>query len=800
MAQFYNATPIQGADFSGYSKGFKADTSVGDAIKGLGDLFGMGVKATDQYYQNTIKEQAREDTEQLLDDYGNDAAVNAVGGLDSDATPAEIQKGADRLALLKQAQDNGTLKESSFWAQAELISRQLKMRYPGYWEHIDSAMSSQLGSKPALALHRQLEQERQATMTTAERNRQNALNAARSAGLVEVFAAEASGKPLSTLEINAAVANRNGIKWHQESAARNYNLKKSRNEATENDALNAQRIEAQTEISLLLQDTSSTLYQNLQDYDRLSRQLQVQRRQGQGVDPQLQAQVSGAKDQLSQAVSGIINKYALKYGSDISSNKGSGNLQYLQDWVDRYTNLVSEGDDKVARSNTALLQAMKDQDVFRFMTSSDVIRKDAAFVNLVGERVALDFKTRNAGRPIVNAADLAYQNAMENQGLLERKPVKEQVDTLLQQNISNPDVFNNIVTTQANAAVDSELPDEIRSNAIQSLYGERNLDFLEKKVKNEERLPLFNRIANPLKIKEAKKLYDAGKISSDDFQSILHFIRVSGTKLIRDRASEINDMVQFRTSANVTLNIQTGLLHVTPNLKYEPKAGTFVGRAFLGTTERMIEKSNRQAVDEVNSILRTIKEIADLTGEDNLGLYTQLLAEAGINLPVTQTEANAAKVPSPQEGVVKSTEKALDEIYGGFDAISQQLAKLTPEERAKLREEAKNTSMWDFLFDFDRTESKKAEPSQSKIDSNRKAQILTFAEENPDLWNRASQVLMREKKSSDHTLEEIYNKALELSAEESGIILIPEGPDTSPGTIEETPDMLTTGKGPIRGT
>lgn len=745
MAEFYQASPVEGADFTGYSKGFKGDTSVGDAFSAAGDVLGMAVQATDQYYQGTVKEEARAETSKLMDDYGNDAAVDAVGGIESTATPKEIQQGADRLALLNQAQKNGTLKQSSFWAQAELISRQLKMRYPGYWEHIDSAMSSQLGRKPAQALQAELQSEREAAASASDRERSSALKAARTAGLTDVLIAEQQGKGLSTAEINVRVANRNNIEWTQQKVQRDLALKKSRGEAAEEDFTRAARLEGSNILTTMTRNATAPFFQNMKEFDEAMDTLQRQRASGKGVDPELQASVSGLVDQLKENISNAKAQLIVRYSGDVPADKLTQQLSFMDDWADTYTKLLSEGDTEVARSNTALLQATKDSDAFQFLTSNDAFRKAAAVVRAIGPEYRTNWEARNAGSRALAVEDRALEEAMSNDFLLGNRTVSNAVRELQGQNVKDPRAFNTLIKKVSRDAVADDLPQEQVENANIALYGEKNSRFLLEDVPNSQRVDLLASVAAPANLKNARKLYEAGKLSPTVYEQMFGRIRQWSSQLLRDQAADINEISTARKSRGIEFDESTGLIKDYPLGSYEPEADTLVGRGIVGWNENYLAKRSSESIQKANRVLKIVKQTAELNGDNPSAVVKQLMAEAGIVIfDKEEVENPKAKQDSAVEAGVKTIEDFSAKIYEGLEELGKSGAVgIDGQSIGALKDQL------DSLL--------------GKNDTSEIVIIPEGTEDNP--------------------------------------IILDEGADmTHPNTVNEEPEFLNTGKGPQRGT
>ena len=682
--EFYTPQQVQGADFTGYSKGFKSSNAVGQAFEGAGDILGMAVQATDNYYQGTIKEEARVASEQLLNDYGNDAAVDAVGGLDSPATPKEIQQGADRLALLKQAQANGTLKESNFWAQAELISRQLKQRYPGYWEQIDGALSQQLGRKPALALHNELQQEREVAATKSDVERRQAFAAARSVGLVEPFIAEQKGKPMSTVEINTMVANRNSIKWNQESAVRNYNLKKARNAATEDDADLAMRTQIQTEFMTKTGDATSALFRNREEFDKWAREYQRQLKSGTGVDPQVMAQAKVAKDQLIQAGQDIANAIDLQYSDSLPDSKRKENIGILNRWLKDYTDQLEDGNITMGNINTTMLSAWKDYNASQFLLKNNAIQGYVATVDLFGQDVFLNYKTNHPERPVDSDIDAAITRSLEYKMYREGIPLTTVINEMQSQGIVDTNAYSQQVDNAVNGIVAEETPNTVKSNNISSLFGEKNLDFLNEAVPASERLPMFLRVTSPDVIKKMGKLYEEGRITSDDMKKVTNWVSKNAVQLIRDQSNEINLIPTNRKSISVSLNPKTHLIDKElfdfpffgyegdSNQTYKPEGNTLVGRYVSAWSEAYQQSAAATAVDNVNDIIRNVKPLMEVLGEDPATAVPLMLGQAGIKSFDEVQDKGLTGAEPAVKAVEEGVANASTYLWEGFKKLGQE--------------------------------------------------------------------------------------------------------------------------------
>lgn len=667
---FYQETPVTSEDWSGSSKGFKT-ADYGGLLEGLGDGLQMGIKAYDQYNQGMIKEEVKTSTTKLMDEYGNSAAVNTETGVDSPATPKEINDGVKRLQLLKSATTAGTLKGSAYWAQAELMSRQLKNRYPGYWEHIDAAFSSELGGKPDIRLQSELQQERdqaaseaKAKANAAEQEHRNALNAARSIGLTEVFIDQQKGKPWSTNAINAAVAQRQNLEYTQQAALRKYDLDKKNNEATEADAIKTMRTELNHQMVTSLGDTTAILGKNKKEYESLVQQANAQRASGGPVDPQLEQQVGAAATAFKGAFNEKLNSLTTKWSLDIPAEKVKAEAGIYTDYVNRLTSAVQEKDTVVVGHNLELVNSIKNADAATVLLKpgNDAIRREQAIMQIMPPDVYRDFRASELDKPWRTQLDRIYVSNILNDNLLNRQPINKGITELRDAGVKSPQAFNNYITSVVDAATNPALPANLRENALLSIYGEENLDFLWKpdQVKPEERFALYSKFTAPDKMKEVKKALDKGEISQQTFDAVQKWGTTNAMRLMQQQSSTLNAVNSSRKGIEVSYNPKTHYVNVKEK-SYEVSGKTMLSRLVNQTAESWMTRDTKESVNRVNNVIRNMKGLIEIAGEDPNEIIPALLGRSGIQF------TNPEEVS--ETGVESLTKKVEDEIYSAIEGL-----------------------------------------------------------------------------------------------------------------------------------
>src|SRR5690242_7831704 len=160
----------------------QADTSLGGAVKDIGDIFSEAPPA----FNRSIKENIQEDTQAQMDDIfaahgvgvspedmkaivGKGSLGRKYTGVNDDGTPADNLGAEGEFQLpsgvsmkvaaaekLKALYDAGELSQGHFDATVEAAKKQLRNRYPGYREEIDQEFEKITGTKSANAVRRDI--------------------------------------------------------------------------------------------------------------------------------------------------------------------------------------------------------------------------------------------------------------------------------------------------------------------------------------------------------------------------------------------------------------------------------------------------------------------------------------------------------------------------------------------------------------------------------------------------------------------------------------------------------------------
>ena len=159
----FNPTPeeLNPPDQSRNSGGPIVNRTLGTLFEGVGNVVAAGAQVFDFRNQYNLREDIRTGVEIIRDQYGVNAGSDIAGNslFDYSTSPEGLNQAHDEIDRLTQAYQNGTLRESYYYAQLNSLVRSVKSRYPGYEDEIDAAVGSITGIDPANAYISQLRQE-----------------------------------------------------------------------------------------------------------------------------------------------------------------------------------------------------------------------------------------------------------------------------------------------------------------------------------------------------------------------------------------------------------------------------------------------------------------------------------------------------------------------------------------------------------------------------------------------------------------------------------------------------------------
>lgn len=270
MSIFNPELPKDQGNFMNYSRGIdppKADTSAGNLLGNVGDLFKDKIVADDKIIKQRVREEVTEGVDRVRGEHGVDAVAKMQAGVVDKPLPEEIAAAGDELDKLTQARRSGRLKDSHYWGRVETIARQVRHRYPGYREHVDNVIADLTGTTPANRIIQELEQEARAGATSEEKAHDYWLKQASQEGVAgDYVQRKQMGKPYSTDELIQVTSLAREKKLKIENIKSDLATRKSTNEVVTTEAKRGFASELHFGFNTMMKSVTSPFGKNYQEF------------------------------------------------------------------------------------------------------------------------------------------------------------------------------------------------------------------------------------------------------------------------------------------------------------------------------------------------------------------------------------------------------------------------------------------------------------------------------------------------------------------------------------------------------
>ena len=140
---FKDEITVTNVDQSTASKGQLSDTSVGTGLSGFGDLLDQTITGVDEGIQELITDEVQDQVDLLDKDLGVDTLADINADPEVVGVPPALEKGSENLAGVQTAFNQGRISEDVYFARLHSMVKQLRARYPGYRDQIDTIVSEE---------------------------------------------------------------------------------------------------------------------------------------------------------------------------------------------------------------------------------------------------------------------------------------------------------------------------------------------------------------------------------------------------------------------------------------------------------------------------------------------------------------------------------------------------------------------------------------------------------------------------------------------------------------------------------
>jgi len=642
MAPFNpRVSPTNDPNYLSYSRGTdtpKADTSLGTLFSGLGESLGAVVQGVDQINQSNIQNELYQRIDSIRGEFGVDAAQEAASQSSlippdpSRPVPADASRAVADLDRLKTAFDEGKISESYYWARVESAVRQVRAKYPGYRDEIDSMVSKITGTTPANALRRSLMNDWEALQRQQAEGR-NRFDTFFNQNLEYIDPTlrdqYLSGNNSSELQntIRRDVAEK---QMHMQ------NIQKQRAEIGL--ALDRNNLDAAKAQQYAINEVNTYINNNIiagsnkvaggRSFSQLQAQINSIISSGKPPTPEeinqiranfavLRNNVSTGVDQIltSPLTPGSPNSYSTVLTPERTKDIKAQALARL----DAMEQMLIDGNFGMFSVNVNQAKAMNDATTRQILESSDAVRKLQAAQQALGPTLSHIFLNTEGVQLANDAAkaiiDLNLSEAVTgdpNQTLI------DQVKRLQQAGIKDGKTYSAFLNQYQTALKNKDIPDHIIANMTKVIFDPDNRRFFAQFVAD-ERKDVYSRLASPEVSQRLSSLKTSDPRAWDSYKN---WVQNGFTAVFHAEASKLRDAIVYDRGTEVIFDPAKGQFSVRPSQDmvrgWNQQESVFRNNPNPMSAERAFELQKPGLISTVQGINQALLPLMEMYRQDGV--------------------------------------------------------------------------------------------------------------------------------------------------------------------------------------
>lgn len=646
---------------------YKSNTSVGQGLKGAGELADSAVKLTDQVIQQNVDDTLHKGIDDIRDSFGvaqaadqSSGIAKAVGQAGSEGVslaeqdpnagqPVAINRLGNRVEGLTEAYKQGGLSNSAYYAKLEAYVREVKAQFPGYGDVIDSKVSNIVGTTPANALRTSLLQD-----VTNLQNKVNAQNdkwtsyEQKNAGAIyqqwpNYDQMKAQGNAPSRVDVETVVGRTAARDANIASQTASLGLEKTQNDVIGGraDAIITTKA-ADIGAGLATTITNGMGMKTPSDFNQLLQDVRSGKRAP--LTPEEKDQVTAAFAQLKQQYGINFDKFvnsptSPSSGRTVASyttpDKVKGiRTQGMQDLADIEDGLTNEkyGLVTAAANNSKALQDAAENSYLRNDPNAALA---GAVRKTIGDQGLAQLYIGSA--PMATSTLEGLRMAGWQFLTSGQSSAVEGLSTLKKESNNNGDLIKTHIGDSAAMIIhpDKFADPTLAAKSVDYLFGPKNSTLVDS-FRNKNQVQVFNDLVSPTMTKAIAKMDKNSQQTY--FQQVDNwFSSVYNTQI--DNANQYSN--NYKANGNLTPVFDPE----TVEFRYER-----TGRA---TPQGFVDAANRQTFTGINSAMKSMLEVYKIQNKDPTAELYHLLPIAGIEpgTPMYKAiqEAYIKKYPPKEE-------------------------------------------------------------------------------------------------------------------------------------------------------
>ena len=645
----------QVADYTGASKGY-TDNALGGLFTDIAQGFDMGIKATDQFLGRRVADSARDMVEPL-----RDAAIADVAGVAADGAqvgqyvdpetgesvagtpelPGEAQAQFTRLGNIRQGVRAGSLSDSYYRSQLDVVSKKLRRMYPGYEDAIDNSLEKLTGSIPANKLLSDLQSQASAAMSASA----GASNKIQSAWLkgVQDGLIDPSLHPLGNMtsiqDVAMIIAPKAKAKADLEIDNLNLANRDKNNAAYKDDTKVRSNNGASNIITGIMSDTHSLLGNKFTDLQTKIAKLDPSKPWDKNEMVELDAMtnqlVAGATAKLKGYYNAPFdeqgNTRAALLGPEETQKQIDAQVYRLTDWMG---DLKEKNQNKLTH-NAAIAKVWSEGDQTILLSDPDSLRLKSINESFGSTAAGLYLSSPEGAAAMGSIGVLSHDHASLGIANGEYKSLNEAINDSYNPKLTDSQrkaVGDNIVKKFQKAIADPRVPPVLKSRTIRAMYGDQNLGFVK------QNLPMYTKMADPTTLANIKK-YAEESGQTELWNMAKNWTLKTGTGLALTQAVQMQNALVYNKYGTIKYDTDTHSFNYLPTKDGINDPGlNDIQNLAVDTIERVIKTpAAKTAVATMNTMINGMATVFQLenpkaSSEDINTYVTNMTKSLGVDL------------------------------------------------------------------------------------------------------------------------------------------------------------------------
>jgi hypothetical protein len=648
------------ADNSAYYKA-KAKTA---GTENFGNILKGVVETADYMAQTYIGDELRSQKEAVDAEFGVREAATTEASATQPVPPAELEMAFTQVEGVQAGYQAGRLKESHYWARLESITRQMKARFPGYKNEIDTKIGALSGRTPANALRDELRQEALAADKVKDRRAAIIERASFDGSLYQAYGPNADLSKISTEQILSDINTIKGQSAVVDAETAKLGLDDKKGQVDKKEALDIGKRHSM----LLWNRTFKPTTHPAGGMDPFIKALDVAQKDldsGGIIDEDEQKDLVIKLNTFTRNAEASFENWA---NSDFSPDhpgqswrsvindeeKMKEMKQPFMDTVNQYKEAVLNKDYGWIGLNAKYIEASETSIGARLLKTSDGARLYAGIKSIMGETGASLMLTKDNN--LLDSLNTSINDQLAKKSILgETSSIKAVFDEWSAQGVTDPAAYNAAIVNHVAMLVENkDLPKENFNHLVDAMYGPENLNMLSKWSEG-QKLSAYRTFTSPEVQKKMEEIKGSNPQAWSKYRS---WVNHNFAALFRTDLQNASEALGVHNYATLTWD-EKNMQFVPKELKM-PQKSTALTSYYANQYQKL-----DNTIKRINEELKGIAPILT-SDQDDPGAYLgDLVSKMGLDPHLIKTGSLTATL--------------LDAVYKNVrtDAVGEKLRETT---------------------------------------------------------------------------------------------------------------------------